>query len=212
MPLAGRSADIKVTSSVGVASTNNAMTRSTGAGSANGYVAITASSRRHWDDDATPVLYRAQGGSTAVVSSTNYSVNYVQGRFEWVSGDPSTGTYTADVSYLTATSVAGGREWTLGIEQDMFEVSTFGSSGWKRFMPNLAGASATVGRYWTDVAFFDQLVLSGKFVAEFIVSSTGGEKYEAYVRVGSDQVNTAVDAIVGETINLSIDGNVYYST
>src|SRR5690606_1660457 len=40
------------------------------------------------------------------------------------------------------------REWSLNVEADMFEISTFGSSGWKEFMPNLNGASGSVSGYW----------------------------------------------------------------
>ena len=40
------------------------------------------------------------------------------------------------------------REWTLNVTADMFEVSTFGSSGWRQFQPNLNGASGNASGYW----------------------------------------------------------------
>ena len=40
------------------------------------------------------------------------------------------------------------REWTLNVEADMFDIATFGSSGWREFQPNLNGASGTVSGYW----------------------------------------------------------------
>lgn len=208
MPLAGRAADVKITSLTGTTSTGEASTRSTGVGSGTGYVRINDATKRHWDPDSTPVLYL---NSTAV-SSTAYSVNYVQGIFQWLSGDPTTGTYTSDVEYLTASSVAGGREWSLGVEQDMFEVSTFGSSGWKQFQPNLVGASLSIGRYWNDSDFLDYLTLDSRFLVELQISSTGGWRYEGFARVRADAITTSVDAIVGETVNLDIDGQLYYTT
>lgn len=207
MPLAGRNAALKVTSLTATTSTGNAATRSTGAGSETGFVQIDSTSRRHWDPDSTPVLYL---NSTAV-SSTNYDVNYVQGKFQWNTGDPSTGTYTIDADYLTASSVAGGREWQLQVENDMFEVSEFGSSGWKQYQPNLAGATVSIGRYWNDSTFIDYMAVDAKFIVELHVDQNGN-RYEGFARVGGDQVNTAVDAIVGESLNLAIDGQLFYST
>jgi hypothetical protein len=212
MPLSGRKAALKATAAAGVASTNNAATRSTGVGGETGYIRINSTARRHWDNVPAPVLYRAAGGSTAVVSSTNYTVNYVQGRFQWKTGDPSTGTYTIDVDYLTASQIAGGREWQLNVEADMFEVTEFGSSGWKNFLPNLKGATVTINRYWNDPTFLDHLTLSNRFLMELIVNAAAGWRYEGFVRVASDQIQTAVDAIISESITLNVDGQVYFST
>lgn len=208
MPLTGRKANIKVTSSVGVASTAEAATRSTGAGADTGKVVITNTARRHLDPDFTPVL---KLNSTAV-SSTAYTLKGVTGTFQWNTGDPPAGTYTASVEYLTASSLGQAREWTLTPEIDMFDTTVFGSSGWKRFQPNLAGATATVGRFWADPTFLDALTLEGRFVTEFIISSTANWRYEAYCWVASDQINTSVDALVTENLTLNIDGQLYFST
>lgn len=214
MPLGGREADLRITGISGVSSTNEACTRSTGAGTANGRVAINSTARRHWDPDVTPTLWRIAAGSTTQVSSTEYQVNYVQGIFEWLSGDPSTGTYQADVDYLTATKVAGGREWQLNVESEMFEVTEFGSSGWKQYQPNLNGGTVSISRYWYDSSFFDNMTVTTdtRFVVELVVNSANGWRYEAFARPTSDQIQTSVDAIVGESVNMVIDGKLYFTT
>lgn len=213
MPLAGRNADIRITSAAATSSTNVAATRSTGAGTAAGFVQVTSTAQRILEPESVPVLYVTAAGSTSVVSSTNYNVNYVQGKFEWVTGDPSTGTYTADIAYLTASRVAGGREWQMNVETEAFEVSEFGSSGWREFFPNLAGAGISMSRYWVDSNFFD-LINSGNalFLVDLVVNSANGWRYQTFARVTSDQVNTAVDAIVNEQINLQAHGQVYFTT
>ena len=214
MPIAGKDANLRIASGVATTSTNEAAARSTGVGSTAvpGYVQITSTAHRHIDPDSIPLLHRIAAGSTTLVSSTEYNVNFVQGRFDWVSGDPSTGTYQADIAWLTTTNVSGGREWSLNVETDMFEVSEFGSSGWKQYQPNLNGATASLGKYWTDPAFFDLFNTESKFVAELITNRDLGWRYEGYVRISADQVQTPTDGLVGETINLVFDGPVYYST
>lgn len=206
MPLAGRDADVKVTSLVGTTSTGEAATAST----AGGFVQVDDPLKRHIDPDSTPILYL---NSTAV-SSTAYTVHHVQGKFVWNTTGLSTGTYEADIEYLSATAVAGGREWALNIEADMFEVSTFGSAGWKEYQPNLNGATLSIGRYWTDPTFIDYMGADARFVVELLPLNAGSSsaRYEGFARVVSDNPQASVDAIVSETINLVIDGQLHYST
>lgn len=207
MPLAGRHAALKMTSVTATSSTDEAATRSTGV-SGTGYVQIDSTARRHLDPLLTHTLF--DGGTP--VSSTAYTLNHVQGKFQWVTGDPPVGTYTADIRWLTASSIGGGRSWELDIQADMFDVSEFGSSGWKRFMPNMTGATATIERFWSDASIFDMANLSHRFIVEFIVNNTAGDKYEAFAYVTSNRPSAAVDQIVGEQITLSIDGQVHFST
>lgn len=206
MPLAGKDANLRIASGTATTSTGVACSESTGT-IGNGFVQIDSTAARHIVAESTPTLYL---NSTAV-SSTNYTVNPVQGKFEWLSGDPTTGTYTADIEYYTVSQVSGGREWQLNVETDMFEVSEFGSSGWKQFQPNLSGATATIGKYWVDETFFDLFNTESKFVVELMTDSTG-LRYEGYVRIVSDQINTPTDGLVGESVNVQFDGPVYYST
>ena len=41
----------------------------------------------------------------------------------------------------TPALVADLREWNLNVSADMFDIATFGSSGWREFQPNLNGIS-----------------------------------------------------------------------
>lgn len=210
MPLAGRNANIKITSITGTASTDQAATRSTGAGTANGKVQINSTTRRYWNPDSTPTLYL----NSTLVPASNYNINYLTGTFEWLSGDPAAGTYTIDTEWLTVSSVAGGREWQLNVEQDAFDVTEFGSSGWREFMPNMAGATVALTRFWNDETFVDYLVAGNpRFAVELQVSQANPTwRYFGFARVANDQVTAGVDAIIGEQVNFQIDGVLYFST
>ena len=208
MPLSGRNADILLTALVPVASTGETLSYSTASREAR----ITTATHRHLDPDSTSIVLYA---NSTVVPSSGYTIRHVQGVFVLDSTTwSSTDNFTADVEYLPATSVAGGREWQLNIEADMFEISTFGSSGWKEFMPNLNGATVTINRYWTDSAFLDALTNDARFVVELVpnAASSTTSRYEGFARVASDQVGASVDAIVGETINLVVDGQLFFTT
>jgi len=207
VPLAGRDADVKVTAVVPTSSTDEAATIAGDALS----VQINATGRRHWDPNGA-ILVTANGSTVGV---STYTVNNVQGIVEFATTQNSSAVWTLDVEYLTATSVAGGREWGLTIDADMFEVSTFGSSGWKQFQPNLNGANVTISRYWSDTNFTDYLTLESLFVVELTPNTASGStsaRYEGFARVASANPTASVDAIVGESINLVVDGTLYYTT
>jgi|GEM_PF-5515420 len=212
MPLAGRDANLLITSLTATTSTNEPCTRSTGAGTAPGYVQVTASSKRHLDPSTSHALYQIVGGTTSLVSSTAYTLNYVQGKFEWKSGDPSTGTYQADIRWLTASRVAGGRQWQAQVDSEMFEVTEFGSSGWRQYQPNMTGATVTISRYWADSTFIDYITQNARFLVELVVSKANGWKYEGFVYPQSNQIQAAVDSIVTEDVTMVVDGRLYFTT
>lgn len=215
MALAGRNANLKITGTAPVSSTDVACTRSTGPGastSVTGKVQITNVANRHLDPDSAHSLYRIAAGSTTLVSANDYTLNNVTGTFQWNAGDPSTGTYQADINYLTVSQVSGGREWSVNPQTELFEVTEFGSGGWRQFQPNLTGAGIQIGKYWTDSAFLDRITTDARFVVELIVSDSDGWRYEGFARVAEDSIDTNVGGLVGESVNLVLDGALYFST
>ncbi len=112
------------------------------------------------------------------------------------------------------------REWSLNIEADMFEVSTFGSSGWKQFQPNLNGASGTVSGYFnvqdstTMRAMQDHLLTQSTDPAtiELQVDDTNQNGFTMSAWVTSLSPGASVDAIVPFTANITAEGAVTYST
>lgn len=218
MALAGKDALIKITAAVASTVAGGAMT----ANSSLEYE-VTNNLHRHWDEDVAPAIFE---NSTLTVRQ--YGVNYVQGIVTFSTVGAAVATpVTADFSYLTASAIAGGREWQLNVNSDMFEVSEFSTSsalkGWRQFIPNINQATVTINRYWADTTggttgamFLDNIIADSRLVTELWVdgatSTSPSGMYEGYAYVTSDQVGAAVDSIVGESIELTIDGPLYYST
>ena len=216
MALAGKNALIKIASPSATTVAGGAMT----ANSSLEYE-VTTAAQRHWDIDIPPAVYE-----NSTLTTQTYDVNYVQGIITFPAGSTVTTPVTADYSYVTAATVAGGREWSLDVGTDLFEVSEFSSStgtkGWKQYVPNVNGATVTVNRYWSDLAggstgpqFIDHIIAESKLITELWVDGSTGTpsgKYEGYAYVTSDQVGAAVDSIVGESVELTINGQLYYST
>lgn len=220
MPLSGRDARLLITSQTATSSTDVAMSvLSTGS---SGVVQVTSTAQRHLDPEPS-VAHSLVHATSGVVPSSQYNVNNVQGRFEFIAGKggsvSSTGAYTSDIEYLTASNVAGARQWNLQVSQEMFEVSEFGSSGWREYQPNLTGANVSISRYWntgitagSTQAFLDLINLNSQFLLELKVSATNNWKYEGYCYPSQNTVGAAVDSIVGEDLNLVVNGALYFST
>lgn len=212
--ITGKSAKIKYTAVTGTASTGNAATRSTGAGSETGYVQIDAVARRHWDRATTPTLYL----NSTVVPSSNYDVNYVQGKFQWRTGDPSTGTYTIDTTWLAASYLTGGRSWSLDVNVDMHDVTTFSTSTadvtWRTFVPGLSDATMSISRLVstgdTGPVFYDRLNLPGDVIVEAVTNDL--RRLEAFGFVDGDSWEIDPESLTAESVSIQLDGEVYYST
>lgn len=212
MALAGKNANIYITATVPTTAAAEAF--SAVAGSSVKWQ-ITDAAKRHWtrDPDTATRPRIMIGASTAAVPA--YDVNYVQGIVTMAS--TISGTITGDVEYLTASSIAEGREWSLNIDRDLFEVSTFDSGGWREFQQNVSGAQASVARYYSTNPvgagdIFDRMNADSDCILEMYPNTTAGDKYEAYAYITSDAISAAVDGIVGESVDFTIDGHVYYTT
>ena len=215
--LSGKTAKIRITSIGGTASTDQAATRSTGAGTATGRVQIDAVARRRWDITLSSTAFKVFRGSSQQ-AATLYEINYVQGIFQWLTGDPTTGTYTVDVTWLTNSYMAGGREWEVTGEADMLDVTTFSTSTadkqWRDHIAGLSGWEATIDRLHpsgsTGPVFYDHLNLESPLVGEFIL--TGTQRFEGYCRVEADNMAAPIGGIITEGVTLRGFGPLYYST
>jgi predicted secreted protein len=215
--LSGKTAKIRITSIGGASSTDNAATRSTGVGTGTGYVQINSAALRRWDNTVSSTGFKVWRGSSQQ-SASLYEINYVQGKFQWLSGDPTTGTYTIDAITLTNSYMAGGRGWEVNVEVDELDVTTFSTSTadkqWRDFIAGLSGWEGTIDRLHpsgaTGPVFYDHINLESPLVAEFIL--TGTQRFEGYCRVEADNYGSPIDQVITEGVTLRGDGPLYFST
>lgn len=129
------------------------------------------------------------------------------------------------VKYTSSTAgspalVGDLRSWELDIQADMFEVSTFGSSGWKRFMPNMSGAQGTIEGYWSVTTSTSMKAIQTKVLGlstapgtlALLVDATGQNGYVGDGWITNIRVGAAVDAIVPFSAGITMHGPVSFST
>lgn len=216
--LSGKTAKIRTTSVLGTSATDNAATITTGAGTGNSSIQMDATGRRHWDRSATatPTLWL----NSTLVGATEYTVNPVQGIFALNNSRTATGTYTIDCIFLTNTYMAGGQSWELDWDTEMYDTTSFatastGVTQWRTFIPGLSGGSVTISKLsstggTTGPLVYDHMNLQSDVIVELITD--GANHYEAYGFYNSLGVTADIDALTVESIDITIDGDLYFST
>ncbi len=204
--ISGSKALIKITSTADTSSTAEAASLVSGT---TATYQIDSTSRRYWsrDDDTFP-RFEVNGSTVAGLTITD--VNYVQGTVT-LSSSPAAGTFTVDVNYRTASNLAQARAWEVSIDAGIIDASVFGST-WREAIPALRGASVTLGRFWWDSVIYDAMNLGEEVVVSLYTESTGTNRYEGLGYFARDQIQTQVDNAVAEGVDITIDGELYFTT
>jgi hypothetical protein len=179
---------------------------------------ISDAAKRHWDPDSTGTGANARprvmvNGSTVGVGA--WEADYVRGRITFDSAPG--GTVTADVAYLSASALGLARQWQLGMEASLYDGSVFGST-WRQVVPGMRSATVQLGGFWTigggstDPLAYDYINLSQKVLVELYPSNAAGDRYEAFGYLNTDQVQTPFDGLIGESVGLTIDGTLHWTT
>lgn len=119
----------------------------------------------------------------------------------------------------TATLVGDLRSWTLNVSADMFDIATFGSSGWREFQPNLNGAQGSLGGYWNVQAsssmkwLQEHILLQAASPGQLDLHVDGNNNgYTGAVYITGISPAAAVDGIVEFNADFTYTGSVAYST
>lgn len=216
-PVSGKQAKIRYTANVGTSSTDNAATITTGAGTGNSSIQINSTARRIWDRSSTaiPELYL---NSTLVPSTAIDRINYVQGIFELNESRTSTGTYTIDCHFLTASYLTGARSWNMDVNVDMLDNTTLSTSTadvqWRTYQAGLSDATMNFERLIstgdTGPVIYDRIVLESDIV--FQVITNDWRSYEGYAYIDGDSINTDPASLTVESFSARVDGQLEYST
>jgi hypothetical protein len=165
---------------------------------------ITNRSKAYWDKASTLTVY--VDGNPA--DEADYVVEYAGGYVEF---DASQGASVITVTgkYLTLAQAGGFFNWSLDLSMNVNDVTTFASSGWKESLPTLKDWKASAEAYWQDESITD--FLGTEVVIVFYVDvGANAYRYEGHGIISSNAVETAVDDIINESVEIQGNGGIYY--
>lgn len=165
---------------------------------------ISDAAKRYWDKD-TPVTVEVN----SVVVSAGFTLEHCGGMVVFEAPLEPEDEVTVSGKYLMVEQHGGFFNWSAELELETSDITTFQSAGWKENLPTVKGFTASAEDYWGDEEFFAGL---GKEVVIALYTDATASKlrYEGFGIINSDSIETAVDDIVNETIEIQGTGPLYY--
>ncbi|GAB6157853.1 hypothetical protein JCM39194_10530 [Desulfotomaculum varum] len=159
---------------------------------------------RYWDKNSA-VLVKVNGSPI----TQGFSVEYCGGVVVFQIPRSQEDVVTVSGMSLFVEQHGGFFNWSADLEMDTSDVTTFQSGGWKENLPTIKGFSASAEKYWGDAEFFSRLGQE-VIVALYVNSSASQRRYEGYGIISSDGIETAVEEVINETIEIQGTGPLYY--
>ncbi len=109
------------------------------------------------------------------------------------------------------TQAGGFFEWSIDMDIDNVDVTTFESAGWKEFLNVLVSWSGKAQRYWGDSMFWEALAAEAPMCLVFYLQ-TGSTKdrLQTYGLIKKLSYDVPVTGVVKESIDLQGSGALFY--
>lgn len=212
--ISGKRARIRHTAAAATSSTNNAATLAPG-----GLVlTIDSTALRRWNRNNSSALQIFDGATnrTTDIAETRWAIGQVvldQAR-------STASSWTIDVETYASSFLVNGRDWSVDVETNALDTTTMSTSGtdpsWRSMKAGLNSATVSIGRLFpsssTQAVFTDRIVLAQDLIVELVADNAGGERYVGYGRVTGDGVTVDLDGLAEESVDIQIDGELFYST
>jgi hypothetical protein len=172
---------------------------------------ISDASKRYWDKNTPVVIQQSiNGGSTwTTVAASDYFVDYIGGEVTFLAARAAGTLVRGTGASLTIQQVGGFFNWSLDIEMEFEDSTTFESNGWKESTPTLLSSTGSADRYWATTADFFNLLGSDLILVLYLDKNTS-RRYEGLFKLSSNSVETPVDALIEESIDYESTEKIYY--
>jgi len=204
MALSGKVAAVyQQTAAAGVAFTDQA---TTDIGGTHTRYQITDTAKRYWDPTQTVTVKK-----NGVIQSSGFTIEHLSGFVVFSSALLATDVVTVSGTALTVSQIAGMFNWKLDAEQDLADVTTFASGGWKEFTPLLAGFSGSAEAYWVNGDQFNLLSTKDDVILVLYVDSGASlRRYEMFGHIKKNSISVPVNEVIKESIEFQGDGKLFY--
>lgn len=131
---------------------------------------------------------------------TDYTIDYVLGEFT-ITAASGTSNVSVDYNYFTLSEVGGFFDWTLNENADTQEATDFQSNGEREYVSGLKDWDGSATKYWKSTKQFHDFI-GEDVVMAFYIDETNNVRYEGWGVLTGASVDTAVDALVEESIDI----------
>jgi hypothetical protein len=204
--LAGYKANIYATTTPAVAFTNEAT------GDAGDHKTFTISNavKRYWDDTQALTVQTSPDGTTWTTVSSGFTIQAVGGTVIFTNAvTGATPSVRVSGFYLPYSLVGTATSVDITHTVDILDSTTFSSGAWKTKVASLVGSEYKFTKWWIDHFFITALDTKLRFVLSAYSGANANQRFDAYGRIKSDSIKSAVNALVSEDLSFDVDGAVY---
>lgn len=214
MAIAGVKADLYITSTPAVAVLDEPATEVTvaqGAPAALRWWRVTNNARRFADPAIAVTVDRSvdAGVTWTVVPAAEYTFDPVGAIAKFNAAQAAGTLIRYDYSYLPIAKLGGAKEWSLDLDVDLIDATTFGDT-WKRRVAGVKDATGSITKWWLDNAFLS--LLGSRLGVVLYTDFAANTRYEAFAWLKGESIGAAVDGLVEDELTFECEGNVNYAT
>ena len=164
-----------------------------------------AARAKRWLNPAVAVAVKVDGVITAP-----QAIIHAGGFVRFANGVAAGAAVTIDGEYFTAVNkLAGAKQWSLDIQADELDVTSWDSGTWREFMTVIKGATASFDKWWFDQFFLDYIQDTTAVGLE--LRTKDDKRYYCYGNITSDSIKAASEGAIEESINVRVTGPVEYT-
>lgn len=164
---------------------------------------ITDNTKRYLDD-SFPITVKKNG----VTITTGFTIEPAGGVIKFNPPLITTDVVTVSGKYFTMVECATMFNWKLDIGMDTKDVTTFASNGWVEKVAGVGNWTASAEGYWASNEFLT--LLGTRLIMVFYVDEVGDDRYEGYVFIKKSGIDTPVDDVIKESIDIEGTGTIYF--
>jgi hypothetical protein len=171
---------------------------------------INDQTKKYWSKSAPVLIEESSDGINWLPTTGQYVIEYAGGKITFtVPRAPGT-LIRADGEYVTTTNWAEVTDYSMAIGNQLIDVTTFDSNGFRNRLPNLVEATGTVTGFYAETNLYNDRVLAGESVViELLPDRTLTNVFAFYAFLESEELQAAIEGAVGVSIPYQSDGEIF---
>lgn len=164
---------------------------------------ITDATKRYWDQNTVPVVKK-----DGVEVTSGYKIEYPGGVIVF---DEALNTEVITVSgkYITVEQLAGFFNWSLTVNNNTIDVTTFESDEWQEFILATKNFNVSAEKFWTSDGNFLDRMGSEVILVLYTDFGTAKTRFEGYAVISTSAVSVPVDGLVNDQLNFQGKNGIY---
>ena len=164
-----------------------------------------AARAKRWLNPATATTVKINSSAVAP-----QAIVHAGGFVRFASGVAAGSSVTIDGQYFTAVNkLAGAKQWSLDMQADELDVTSWDSGSWREFMTVIKSATASFDKWWFDQFFL--VYIQDTTAVGLELRTKDDKRYYCYGNITSDSIKAASEGAIEESINVRVTGPVEYT-